>query len=70
MLVSVDYLGSWEAGPGLESAVAVMRSLVRRGVRQETFVPAAQLSVGETAVTLLADQGQVAGSNDSLPLVS
>ena len=53
MMVGVDYLGRWEVEEGMETAMDVMRDLIRRGVRQEYFIPNAVLEIQEDEIELL-----------------
>ena len=53
MMVAVDYLGRWEVEEGMETAMDVMRDLIRRGVRQEYFIPNAVLEIQEDEIELL-----------------
>jgi len=53
MMVGVDYLGRWEMEEGMETAIDVMRDLIRRGVRQDYFIPNAELEMKEDEIALL-----------------
>ena len=53
MMVAVDYLGRWEVEEGMETAMDVMRDLIKRGVRQDYFVPNAELEIREDEIALL-----------------
>ena len=53
MMVAVDYLGRWEVEEGMKTAMDVMRDLIRRGVRQEYFIPNAVLEIQEDEIELL-----------------
>jgi len=52
-MVGVDYLGRWEVEEGMETAMDVMRDLIRRGVRQDYFIPNAELEIREDEIALL-----------------
>lgn len=52
-VVTVDYLGRWEVEPSMETAVDVMRDLVRRGLQEDQFVPNAELVLKDEEIVLL-----------------
>eukprot|EP00092_Neocalanus_flemingeri_P030687 GFUD01033319.1.p1 GENE.GFUD01033319.1~~GFUD01033319.1.p1 ORF type:complete len:752 (-),score=216.18 GFUD01033319.1:74-2329(-) len=53
MMVAVDYLGRWEVEEGMETAMDVMRDLIRRGVSQDYFIPNAELEIREEEIALM-----------------